>query len=179
MSALEIPTYALSVRQPWAWAILHANKRVENRDWAPDPDYWTGPGLMLALHACKAGHLRPGKPIHYADQLDVLDDVKGMVASWHNAEAAGGPPAARSPLTPQMLLEHCGCIVGVMRIECVIDTWAELAKEQRPWFCGRFGWVIGEVLALPRPIPCRGLQKLWALGPAEREEIGRQLVEAA
>jgi|SRR5579872_1130197 len=24
---------ALSIRQPWAWAILHAGKRVENRTW--------------------------------------------------------------------------------------------------------------------------------------------------
>ena len=25
----------LSVRQPWAWAIAHGRKPVENRDWAP------------------------------------------------------------------------------------------------------------------------------------------------
>lgn len=24
---------ALSIRQPWAWAILHAGKRIENRTW--------------------------------------------------------------------------------------------------------------------------------------------------
>jgi hypothetical protein len=24
---------ALSIRQPWAWAILHAGKDIENRDW--------------------------------------------------------------------------------------------------------------------------------------------------
>ncbi len=27
------PRLALSVRQPWAWAILYAGKRVENRTW--------------------------------------------------------------------------------------------------------------------------------------------------
>jgi len=26
---------ALSIRQPWAWLILHAGKDVENRDWKP------------------------------------------------------------------------------------------------------------------------------------------------
>jgi hypothetical protein len=26
---------ALSIRQPWAWAILHAGKDIENRDWKP------------------------------------------------------------------------------------------------------------------------------------------------
>lgn len=27
------PDRALSIRQPWAWAILYAGKRVENRSW--------------------------------------------------------------------------------------------------------------------------------------------------
>lgn len=28
-----IPKIALSVRQPWAWAIIHAGKDIENRSW--------------------------------------------------------------------------------------------------------------------------------------------------
>ncbi len=28
---LSLPTLALSIRQPWAWAIIHAGKDVENR----------------------------------------------------------------------------------------------------------------------------------------------------
>ena len=31
MSGKPFPTQAFSVRQPWAWAILHAGKDVENR----------------------------------------------------------------------------------------------------------------------------------------------------
>lgn len=27
------PTVALSIRQPWAWLILHAGKDIENRQW--------------------------------------------------------------------------------------------------------------------------------------------------
>jgi hypothetical protein len=30
---LSTPRLALSVRQPWAWAILYAGKRIENRTW--------------------------------------------------------------------------------------------------------------------------------------------------
>lgn len=30
---MTIPTKALSVRQPWAWAILHGGKDIENRSW--------------------------------------------------------------------------------------------------------------------------------------------------
>lgn len=36
---------ALTVRQPWAWAIIHAGKDVENRTW---PTKHRGP---LAIHA--------------------------------------------------------------------------------------------------------------------------------
>ncbi|HYB23283.1 MAG TPA: ASCH domain-containing protein [Solirubrobacteraceae bacterium] len=38
---------ALSVRQPWAWAIIHAHKDVENRSW---PTRYRGP---LLIHAGK------------------------------------------------------------------------------------------------------------------------------
>lgn len=30
---LDLPDLALSVRQPWAWAIIHAGKPIENRSW--------------------------------------------------------------------------------------------------------------------------------------------------
>ena len=37
----------LSVRQPWAWAIIHAGKDIENRTWSTE---YRGP---LAIHAGK------------------------------------------------------------------------------------------------------------------------------
>lgn len=38
---------AISIRQPWCWAILHAGKDFENRDW---PTRFRGPVL---IHASK------------------------------------------------------------------------------------------------------------------------------
>lgn len=29
----NLPNLALSIRQPWVWAILHAGKDIENRSW--------------------------------------------------------------------------------------------------------------------------------------------------
>lgn len=43
----DLPRLALSVRQPWAWAIIHAGKDVENRDW---PTRVRGP---VCIHAAK------------------------------------------------------------------------------------------------------------------------------
>ena len=37
----------LTVRQPWAWAIIHAGKDIENRTWA------TGHRGPLAIHASR------------------------------------------------------------------------------------------------------------------------------
>lgn len=47
-----LPDIALSVRQPWAWAIIHAGKPVENRYWRrPNPGLqFRGP---VAIHAAK------------------------------------------------------------------------------------------------------------------------------
>lgn len=41
---------ALSIRQPWLWAILKADKRVENRDWANC--HYHGPILLHASKGC-------------------------------------------------------------------------------------------------------------------------------
>ncbi len=41
---------ALTVRQPWAWAIAHGYKTIENRTWVPPLE----PGELLAIHAGRA-----------------------------------------------------------------------------------------------------------------------------
>lgn len=39
--------FALSIRQPWAWLILHAGKDIENRTWQTYQRGW------FAIHASK------------------------------------------------------------------------------------------------------------------------------
>lgn len=41
---------ALSIQQPWAWAIVKRDKRVENRTW---PTTYRGPVLIHASQACQ------------------------------------------------------------------------------------------------------------------------------
>ncbi|WP_026986538.1 ASCH domain-containing protein [Fodinicurvata fenggangensis] len=45
----ELPKLALSIRQPWAWAILHAGKDIENRDWRTR---YRGPVCIHAAKGC-------------------------------------------------------------------------------------------------------------------------------
>lgn len=62
---------ALSIRQPWAWLILHAGKDVENRNW---PTQFRGPCL---IHASK-GITRD----EYADAFDFFASIElsGQIA---------------------------------------------------------------------------------------------------
>ncbi len=49
---MDLPTKALSIRQPWAWAIIFAGKDIENRSWQA-----VNHGLKvrgrIAIHAAK------------------------------------------------------------------------------------------------------------------------------
>lgn len=57
---------ALSIRQPWAWLILHAGKDIENRDW---PTHFRG---RFLIHAAK-GMTRD----EYENGRDTLLDIPG------------------------------------------------------------------------------------------------------
>ncbi len=52
MPAPDLPELALSIRQPWAWAIIHGGKDIENRSWQA-----VNHGLKkrgrIAIHAAK------------------------------------------------------------------------------------------------------------------------------
>ncbi len=84
----------LTVKQPWAWAILHAGKDIENRTWAPK---YRGP---LAIHAgaayMKNQRLPPG--IREPEDLlfsailgvvDLVDVVETSRSKWFGGDAYG------------------------------------------------------------------------------------------
>lgn len=48
----EFPKLAISVRQPWAWAIVYAGKDIENRGQVP-VRYGIGAVGRRAVHAAK------------------------------------------------------------------------------------------------------------------------------
>lgn len=65
----DLPTIALSVRQPWAWAIIYAGKDIENRSWQA-----VNRGLKqrgrVAIHAAKgmnAIRIRRCERVHAED----------------------------------------------------------------------------------------------------------------
>lgn len=85
---------ALSIRQPWTWAILHAGKDVENRDWST---LFRG---VIAVHAAKG--------MTYEERLWASMDIE---------ERSG----LRPPAWPMLKLR--GCIVGTVEIvDCVRES---------------------------------------------------------
>lgn len=80
---MDLPTKALSVRQPWAWAILFAGKDIENRSWQAVNHGLTVRG-PIALHAAK-GMTKPeyDKAAEFMGSIGV--DCPPAVDLWRGA----------------------------------------------------------------------------------------------
>jgi ASCH domain len=131
---------ALSIQQPWAWAIAAAGKDIENRTW---PTSYRG---RLAIHASKAyddGALLP-TPAALSLFMDAAaEDIRT------------GVPA----LAP-------GAIVAMATlVGCHPDrAHADPARPCSPWaVAGQWHWEILAVRPLAEPVPCRGMLGLWPL----------------
>ena len=126
----DLPIKSLSIRQPWAWAIIHAGKDIENRNWATK---FRGP---VCIHAAK-GMTRD----EYDDANEFIWRAIGRVDQawldrWLGVTAA------------PVLLERGG-IIGVAEIVDCVDA------SESPWFMGRYGFVLANVRPVPF-IPVRG-----------------------
>jgi hypothetical protein len=85
---MKKPAYALTVKQPWAHAIIHLGKNVENRSWRTS---YTGP---LLIHAAASAPLRLPlpvmSPVKYEDLVrgaiigvvELVDCVRDAKSKW-------------------------------------------------------------------------------------------------
>lgn len=132
---------ALSIRQPWAWLILHGGKDVENRDWSERyPALREARELLIsgdrfAIHASK-GMTR----VEYEDALSFVHALSRHVRPF--------PPGLTMP-APESLPR--GAIVGTARIAGISRNYPS------PWFFGPVGIVLRDAAPLSVPIPCKGM----------------------
>lgn len=125
---------ALSIRQPWAWLIIHAGKDVENRTW------------RTAVR---------GRVLIHASQKMTRADYEACVIFCSGLPYGTLPPDLAFP-TFEQLKPLCGGIVGVMTItDCVRES-------PSPWFCGDHGFVIGSATSMPFS-PCKGALKFFSV----------------
>lgn len=113
------PIKALSIRQPWAWAIINVGKDVENRSLRTR---FRGP---VCIHASA---YRPTQ-----DDVDTFNEV--LFRAIPDREAR----ASIIPRHTEALSMSRGGIIGVAEIVDCVEV------SDSPWFMGRYGFVLRNV----------------------------------
>jgi ASCH domain len=88
----------LSIRQPWAWLILHGGKDIENRDWPTK---------------------RRGRVLVHAAKGMTLDE---WGSAWTFAEGSGASPKAVAAGVDFRTIERGGIVGSVEIVDCVEDS---------------------------------------------------------
>lgn len=128
----DLPDKALSVRQPWAWAIIHAGKRLENR----------------TAHAISLGGMKPGFICIHASKgmtREEYEDGKDFIERARS-EISFGFAITNVPRPDELIR---GAIIGVVRV-------TGIAKESdSPWWIGPRALILDNTKAVD-PIPVGG-----------------------
>ena len=117
----------LSVRQPWAWAIVRGLKDIENRGWC---NHFRGP---LLIHAAKK---RPPER--------ELRQMWGICSNMVGAEKLAALQAEYEAAVVY------GALVGRVEMTDCVES------HESPWFFGDFGFVLEGAEAFDLPVPMRG-----------------------
>lgn len=143
---------ALTVRQPWAWAIMHGGKDVENRS------------------RNIAGSYRG--PIAITASLTDDESDPAMLEAWRlwwdNAGMPGGQRGYVLGVVDLVEVHHCSPTQSCLWASGspgMCSTWA---------FRGNYHLTLENPRPLPTPIPIRGRLGLWTLP----DDIAAQVEEA-
>lgn len=125
---------ALTVHQPWAWAIAHAGKRVENRRWV------TSYRGRVLVHA--GAFFDPAG----------IDDPRVV--------SAGADRQLVTGMGPEQLADQIFTGRAVVAVATLVDCHPDDGPCS-PWSAeGHWHWVLDDVRPIP-PLPARGIQRLW------------------
>jgi len=140
---------ALTIKAPWAQAIVHGTKRIENRTWKPHADVI---GKRIAIHCGKS----LARPRDYDDpRASVqLDEAHRWCVGTGRVEA--------------------GHIIGTARVSGYVGPsravgggglWSAdqiIAVRDHPWWIGPIGWLLEDVRAV-EPVAARGQVGMWTV----------------
>jgi len=136
---------AITIRQPWAWAIVHAGKRVENRSWGTD---YCGPVL---IHAAK-GMTRT----EYELACSVIESIVGRYCVPPIEKLLRGGIVGRAQLVDHI---HPGGL-GMRGYPSARAARLRHRLADDPWYGGEHGLVMDDVEPTPF-VECRGALGLW------------------
>lgn len=137
---------ALTIRQPWCWAIARGWKNIENRSWTTK---YRGP---LAIHAAGRWDDEPEECLR-----EVRDKARAQGAELPYAMGDDAP------------LCNTGLVLAVVDLVdiCTLNLTAPFTG-----CCGEWGvrdqahWRLENVRVLPEPVPAKGRLGLWDINLA-------------
>jgi hypothetical protein len=167
---------ALSVWQPWPYAMIAWGKCVENRTWAPPRGVVGGP--PLAIHAAQAVDAPALEALARRGYRAPPSLARGAVVCTVRVVAA----VARAPAIGPGAGRRLGNAIGApwyTIIDAAVSperVHALIGADDGLWYAGDVGWVFDDVAACAVPVGCRGQQGIWTL-PADVEYQVNQEVE--
>lgn len=162
---------ALTIRQPWAWAVICGGKDVENRaanfpagyrGWVAvhaglkdDLSGLSHPAVVAALRKVGVIDSRESACFSAAPRGAVVGAARVVGAHLITGELADGRQCSQS--VPE--------VVGAYRARC--SPWADPFSV---WHVE-----LADAVALPVPVPCRGQLGLWTLPPDVEAQVREQV----
>lgn len=140
----ELPMRALSIRQPWAWAVIHGGKRFENRTYAAVRNM--GIDVKKLALSKKPSMKIETRPICIHCSSTMLADEYKDAADFMRINLALICPA------PKDLVR--GAIIGTANIVGVVSD------SDNPWFMGPYALVLDDVHPIV-PIHVKGALGLF------------------
>lgn len=130
---------ALTIKHPWAFAIAHWGKRIENRTWKPPKSLI---GKRFAIHGGKV-------PTSRSELEGVRRQFNSLVEEFGLPKyRINGDITLRDVMTPGIVCT------------AILDGWTSHTVD--PWFDGSgYGWILSNVTVIAEPIPIKGAQGLW------------------
>lgn len=177
---------AITVRQPWAWAIARGGKDIENRSWG------TSYRGLLAIHA----------GVRWDEEGAFDKRVIAALAADKTADGAYDPPLAvtlnaeRSRIVETRKKDErytFGAIIAVVDLGGIHNCLRCARRNplsagthpDGPYQCSRwavggsFHWELSNVRPLAEPVPCKGRLSLWDLPDDVEAAVLSQIREAA
>jgi hypothetical protein len=179
---------AVSLWPEWLYAIVHLNKRVENRTW---PAHRKTIGERIALHAGKnfGGRNKCPARMHFEPVIELgiaagyrfkdLYASKGFLKEWIGFRVYDSEGNELFPMDTRLIPR--GAIVATALLKSSSFLYAgnseyEDGTQATAWSAeGNYGWQLEDIKVFDEPVLMNGCQGIWRVKSEYLVEVERQL----